>query len=92
MKIHRDILRVHNTLKTAEKKRKIKMERPAHPPYVPDLSPGDFWLVGRAKRALRSRRFVDSDDVAEAPTNLFDSVTLVSCSASSRSGFGNWSE
>jgi hypothetical protein len=46
------------------------------PSDSPDLSPRDFWSSGLAKTALGNRRFVDSDDIIEALTDLFDRATF----------------
>jgi hypothetical protein len=54
----------------------MKIERLDHLPYSLGLSPWDRFFLGRAKTALRDRRFVDSDDVIETLTNLLDSVTF----------------
>jgi hypothetical protein len=35
-----------------------------HPAYIPDMTP-DSHLLGPIKKAFRSRRFVDDDDVTE---------------------------
>jgi histone-lysine N-methyltransferase SETMAR len=76
MKIHMGNSRIHSTLETEDKVCKAKMERLAHPPYSANLSPCAFEFSGRAKTALRNRRFVDSDDVIEVLANLFDIVSL----------------
>jgi hypothetical protein len=57
----------------------------------PDLSPCDFSFVGRAMIGLQNRRVVDLDNAVNGRTNLFDSVSFMSFSASSRAGFGDWS-
>jgi bifunctional N-acetylglucosamine-1-phosphate-uridyltransferase/glucosamine-1-phosphate-acetyltransferase GlmU-like protein len=51
--IHMDNSRVHNSLETTDKMRKMKMERLAHPSYSRDLSGCDFWLFGLATIALQ---------------------------------------
>jgi hypothetical protein len=76
MKIHVDNSRAHNVLETAEKICKMKRERLVHPPYSLDLTPGDSCCLGQVTTALRNRTFVDSSDVVEALTNLFDSITF----------------
>jgi histone-lysine N-methyltransferase SETMAR len=52
----------------------MKIERLAHPPYSPDLSPCDFWFFGSAKTALQNRRFTGADAVIAALTDLLDRV------------------
>jgi histone-lysine N-methyltransferase SETMAR len=67
-KIHLNDCRVHDTLETKQAIGRMKIERLAHPPYSPELSPSDFWFFGRAKMALQNRRFADADAVIEALT------------------------
>ena len=35
----------------------------AHPPYSPDLSPPDYFLIPRLKICLKGKRFSDIDDI-----------------------------
>ena len=88
MKIHMDNCRVHNALETSRAIGRMKIERLVQPPYSPDLSPCDFWFFGRAKTALQNRRFANADEVIEALTNLWDSVTFEEL----HSVFLNWIE
>jgi histone-lysine N-methyltransferase SETMAR len=76
MKIHMDNCGVHNALETSQTIGRMKIERLAHPPHSPDLSPCDFWFFERAKTALQNRRFTHADVVIEALTDLFDSITF----------------
>jgi hypothetical protein len=55
---------------------KTKMKKLILPSDSPGLSPRDFWPSGLAKTSLGNRRFVDSDDIIEGLTDLFDSVTF----------------
>jgi hypothetical protein len=89
--IYMDNSRVHSALETAKNKRKMKMERLAHPPYSPDLGPNGFWYLRRAKTELRNRRFVDWDATVELLTILLDNVTLYELHCGFRAGFGDWS-
>jgi hypothetical protein len=63
----------------------MKIERLANPAYSLELSQSDFCFFGSAKRALQNRRFAHADEVVEALTDLFDSVTVEEL----RSGFEN---
>jgi hypothetical protein len=67
---------------------RMKIERLAHPPYSPNLSPCDFCFFGLAKTALQNRRFADADAVVDALTDLFDSLTFEEL----QSVFQNWIE
>jgi hypothetical protein len=88
MKIHMDNCRVRNALETSQTIGRMKIERLAHRPYSPGLSPCDFWFLGRAKTALQNQRFTDADAVIEALTGLFDSVTFEEL----QNVFENWIE
>jgi hypothetical protein len=41
-----------------------------HPPYSPDLAPGDFWLFPKLKNALKEQRFADIPDIQRNVTTL----------------------
>ena len=47
-----------------------------HPPYSPDMSPSDFWMLPRLKEKLRGRRFEDVEEMKEAVTEALDTFTL----------------
>jgi hypothetical protein len=49
MKMHMSNSRIHNTLETAEKIGEMEIERLGHLMHSPDLSPCDFWVVGRSR-------------------------------------------
>jgi histone-lysine N-methyltransferase SETMAR len=76
MKIHMDNCRVQNAQQTTEKIRSMNLQRLDHPAYSPDLNPCDFWFFGRAKTAIQNQSFQDPDELIEALTNLFDSITF----------------
>jgi hypothetical protein len=61
-------IRVQNTPETWQKMGRMKIERLIDRLYSPDLRPCDFWSFGRAKIALRDRRFADMDAVLGALT------------------------
>jgi histone-lysine N-methyltransferase SETMAR len=81
MTIQMDRCRVHNALETSQVIGRMKIERLAHPPYSPDLSPCHFSFFGPAKTALQNRTFW-------ALIDLFDSVTFEEL----QSVFQNWIE
>ena len=39
-----------------------------HPPFAPDLSPADFYLLPRLKSALKGRRLCDATDINKNAT------------------------
>jgi hypothetical protein len=49
----------------------VNSEVLGHPTYSPELEPSDFHPFGPLKNALRSRRFVDDDEVKEAVHESF---------------------
>jgi hypothetical protein len=85
MKIHMDDCRVHHTLETSRKIRRMKIERLSRPPH---RSPDNFWFFGSAKTALRDRTFADADTVVEPLTDHFEGVTFEAL----QSVFQNWIE
>ena len=42
-----------------------------HPPYSPDLAPGDFWLFPK----LRGCRYETIEEMKEAVTKVIDTLT-----------------
>jgi hypothetical protein len=86
MKIHMDNCRVHNAQQITDKIRSRKLQRLDHPAYSPHLSPFDFRFFGRAKTAIQTKSFKDPDELIEALTNLFDSITFEEL----QSVFHNW--
>ena len=42
-----------------------------HPPYSPDLAPGDFWLFHK----LRGCRYETIEEMKEAVTKVIDTLT-----------------
>ena len=46
-----------------------------HPPYSPDLAPSDFWLFPNLKKALKGKRFEDTNEVIEAANQWFEDQT-----------------
>ena len=46
-----------------------------HPPYSPDLAPGDFWLFPKFKEKLRGCRYETIEKMKEAVTKVTDTLT-----------------
>jgi hypothetical protein len=46
--------------------RALKFEVMKRPPYSPDLTPSDFYLLGPMKEHLRGPNFADDNEVMEA--------------------------
>jgi len=50
----------------------IGYEQMSHPPYSPDLTPSDFYLLRHLKLHLRGTRFFDDDELKQATESYFD--------------------
>jgi transposase len=46
-----------------------------HPPYSPDLAPGDFFLLPKLKTTLKGRRFQTIEEIHENATRELRSIT-----------------
>jgi hypothetical protein len=47
----------HNGCKVIDELASLKLDRIPHPPYLPDLSPCDFWLFEMLKQKIKDRVF-----------------------------------
>jgi hypothetical protein len=47
-----------------------------HPPYSPDLSPGDFWLLGALKNRMKETVFRSVYEVCDFVYSFWCVVTL----------------
>ena len=52
--------------------RECKFEQLNHPPYSPDLAPGDYYLFQNLKSHLRGMRFWDDDELKAATEAWFE--------------------
>jgi hypothetical protein len=75
MTIHMDNCPVHTAIETLQAIQTMKLQRLVNP-YSPHLSPCHFGFFGWTKGAMQHRCFVDADQLLEAPTNRFDTVTF----------------
>jgi hypothetical protein len=55
--VHMDNSMWHNRSKVTDELENLKLDRVAHPPFSPDLSPCDFWLFGMLKQKAQDRVF-----------------------------------
>jgi hypothetical protein len=60
---------------TAEFDRR-RFGRTEHPPYLPDLSPYDFWFFGFLKEKLRDHQFRAAQSLHQAIADLWDDLTF----------------
>jgi len=61
--LHNDNAPVHDALRVREFLAKNSITKMHHPPYLPDITPCDFWLFPKLKNALKGQRFVDLSDI-----------------------------
>ena len=45
-----------------------------HPPYSPDLAPGDFFLFSHLKAAIKGERFADVNAIKDRVTAVLRSI------------------
>jgi hypothetical protein len=69
-------LMCHNGRKVIEEFDNRKLQRVAHPPYSPDLSPCDFWLFGMLKQKMKDREFSGVEEIMKAVQEIWREVTL----------------
>ena len=62
---------VHNSILVTNYLTKMGIKTVPHPPYSPDLAPGDFWLFPK----LRDYRYETIEEMKEAVTKVIDTLT-----------------
>jgi hypothetical protein len=78
----------HNGRKVTDEFDNRKLQRVAHPPYLPDPSPCDFWPFGTLKQKMKDREFSGVEDIVNAVQEIWREVTLERL----QSVFFNWTE
>ena len=68
---HEDNAPVHNSILVTDYLTKMGIKTVSHPPYSPDLTPGDFWLFPK----LRGCRYETIEEMKEAVTKVIDMLT-----------------
>jgi histone-lysine N-methyltransferase SETMAR len=76
----------HDGSKFVSKFNKHQIARSPHPPYSPELSPCDFWLVGVLKGILKDREFHSHGEIEQAITMARNDLTF----GEVQSVFHNW--
>ena len=66
LKLHHDNAPAHAAILTREFLHEKSLPTLPHPPYSPDLSPCDFWLLPKLKEQLKGRRFNSDEEIEEA--------------------------
>jgi hypothetical protein len=56
----------HNGAKITKKLENRHIARAPHPPYLPDLSPCEFWLFGILKQKMKKRVFQSEEQILAA--------------------------
>jgi hypothetical protein len=60
---HCDNARPHAAKATQDAIQELQWEPLEHPPYIPDLAPSDFHLLGPLKHYLGGKAFADDEEV-----------------------------
>ena len=68
---HKDNAPVHNSILVTDYLTKMGYKTLLHPPYSPDLSPGDFWLFPK----LTGCRYETIEEMKKAVTKVIDTLT-----------------
>ena len=68
---HQDNVPVHTSILVTDYLSKMGIKTIPQPPYSPDLSPSDFWLLFK----LRGGRYETIQEMKEAVTKVFDTLT-----------------
>jgi hypothetical protein len=74
--VHMDNSMCHNGRKVTDEFDNRKLQRGAHPPYSPDLSPCDFWLFGILKQKMKDREFSGVEEIMNVVQEIWREVTL----------------
>ena len=72
---HQDNAPVPKSILVTDYLTKFGMKTVPHPPYSPDLAPCEFWLFPKLKKKLRGCRFETTEEMKEAVTKVFDTLT-----------------
>jgi hypothetical protein len=78
----------HNGRKVTDESDNGKLQRVAHPPYSPNLSPCDFSLFGMLKQKMKDRELSGVEEIMNAVQEIWREVTLERL----QSVFFNWIE
>ncbi|CAH1998073.1 unnamed protein product [Acanthoscelides obtectus] len=69
--LHQDNARSHTAQKTRQYLTEDNLELLDHPPYIPDLSPNDFFTFPKIKNRLRGQRFQSPEEAVDAFKNAW---------------------
>ncbi|GFX06033.1 putative mariner transposase [Trichonephila clavipes] len=71
----RQCARAHSALSVKRFLAKLNIPVLEHPPYSPDLAPGDFYLFPKVKPALKGTRFESVEAVKEKEARVLKELT-----------------
>ena len=60
-------------MKTMVKLNALSFELLPHPPYSPDLTPSEYWLLANLKKMLQGKRFSSNEEVIAETEAYFES-------------------
>jgi histone-lysine N-methyltransferase SETMAR len=63
VQFHHDNARLHTARAPQERIKKLQCELLEHPPYSPDMAPGDFHMFGPLRNHLGGKCFADDEEV-----------------------------
>ncbi|CAH1964947.1 unnamed protein product [Acanthoscelides obtectus] len=86
--LHQDNASSHTAQKTRQYLTEEIVELLDHPPYIPDLSPNDFFTFAEIKNRLRGQRFQSPEEAVDA----FKNAVLDLPANEWNNGFENWFE
>jgi histone-lysine N-methyltransferase SETMAR len=66
----------HNGRKVTDDLENLKLDRVAHPPYSPDLSPCNLWLFSMLKQKIQDRVFETTEEILMAIRNVWSEATF----------------
>jgi hypothetical protein len=66
----------HTDKKISERLAKGRVERAPHPPYSPDISPGDFLLFGMRKQKMKDREFQSQQTILGAVAKMWNHLAF----------------
>ena len=69
---HQDNAPCHKSMKTMAKLSKLGYKLLLHPPYSPDLAPGDYWLFADLEKMLQGKIFGSNEEVIAETEAYFE--------------------
>jgi transposase len=73
--VHVDNATAHNSRMTRNFFEHNPLKKLPHPPYSPDISPSDFYLFGKVKRALVGQEIPDEVSLLHAVAEILNGIS-----------------